>query len=461
MALAYTGREHLLTPPALAALFVLPAVTLVLILPLNPLYYAAVGLDHSGAHPHFAFEPGPWYPVTMGFNLGALLVAVALVGLYMRSAHAPFRRQAGVVLAGAAVPLAAFASYLAGVSPFPGLDPTPLALPATAIAFTVGIVRYRLFDLAPIARSAVFERIPVGVLVFDARGSVVEANPAAAALLGADGGSLVGRTDHELAPLLPQLPALLVPGGSAEVEVGEPAGARTLAVSAAPLRAGDHGETVVLISDITARRRAEGALARRTADLEAANRRLSLVSTFTRHDLANHLVAIEGYLALVREDPDDPAVPELLDRLAGAVGRLRKLSAFVRDYPAIGTQRPVWLDLRPTADHAAAAAGVDAEIVVENRLPSVSVLADHLLERVFAALIENAVRHGGGATRVLLASVTADDGLILVVEDDGAGIPWPDKERVFERGFGRNTGLGLFLAREILGIRYRFSAGAV
>jgi signal transduction histidine kinase len=52
---------------------------------------------------------------------------------------------------------------------------------------------------------------------------------------------------------------------------------------------------------------------------------------------------------------------------------------------------------------------------------------------------------------VLLASVTADDGLILVVEDDGAGIPWPDKERVFERGFGRNTGLGLFLAREILG----------
>jgi signal transduction histidine kinase len=46
--------------------------------------------------------------------------------------------------------------------------------------------------------------------------------------------------------------------------------------------------------------------------------------------------------------------------------------------------------------------------------------------------------------------VTDDDGLVLVVEDDGAGVPWPDKERIFERGFGRNTGLGLFLAREIL-----------
>ncbi len=45
---------------------------------------------------------------------------------------------------------------------------------------------------------------------------------------------------------------------------------------------------------------------------------------------------------------------------------------------------------------------------------------------------------------------SADDGLVLVIEDDGAGITWADKERIFERGFGRNTGLGLFLAREIL-----------
>ena len=79
-----------------------------------------------------------------------------------------------------------------------------------------------------------------------------------------------------------------------------------------------------------------------------------------------------------------------------------------------------------------------------------SVLADPLLERVFAALIENAVRHGGGATRIVLKAVPGGEDLVLVIEDDGVGIPWPDKERIFERGFGRNTGLGLFLAREIL-----------
>lgn len=451
MVLAYTGRDRFLMRRALGALFVLPTITLALVLTLDPLYYTWVGLGTAGPFPHFAFEPGPWYAVAACFNLGAQVFAVAVLALYLRSAHPPFRRQVMVVLAGAAVPLAAYAIYLAGFSPVPHLDLTPLALPATAIAFTVGIVRYRLFDLAPEVRSAVFERIPVGMLVFDGPGRLVEANPSAAELLGAGGEPLVGRTLDEVARLLPPLPSLLAPGGAPEIEVHDPVRNRTLAVSAAPLRTGadECSGTVVLISDITARCRAEGALVRRSADLEAANRRLSLVSMFTRHDLANHLVALEGYLSLLREEPRGTSAPELVERLAAVVDRIRVLSGFMRDYPAIGVQPPLWLELRATAEQAARGVGL-GDVAVDKLFPATAVLADPLLERVFAALIENAVRHGGGVTKVQFGAAPGEDGLILVVEDDGAGIPWSDKERIFERGFGRNTGLGLYLAREIL-----------
>ena len=41
---------------------------------------------------------------------------------------------------------------------------------------------------------------------------------------------------------------------------------------------------------------------------------------------------------------------------------------------------------------------------------------------------------------------------MIRIEDDGIGIPVHDKELIFERGFGKNTGLGLFLSREILSI---------
>jgi signal transduction histidine kinase len=42
--------------------------------------------------------------------------------------------------------------------------------------------------------------------------------------------------------------------------------------------------------------------------------------------------------------------------------------------------------------------------------------------------------------------------LLIRIDDDGIGIPARDKEIIFERGYGKNTGLGLFLSREILSI---------
>jgi signal transduction histidine kinase len=44
------------------------------------------------------------------------------------------------------------------------------------------------------------------------------------------------------------------------------------------------------------------------------------------------------------------------------------------------------------------------------------------------------------------------DSLIISFEDDGIGIPFDEKERIFENGYGKNTGIGLYLAREILSI---------
>jgi len=39
-----------------------------------------------------------------------------------------------------------------------------------------------------------------------------------------------------------------------------------------------------------------------------------------------------------------------------------------------------------------------------------------------------------------------------VYEDNGIGISPEDRPRLFQKGFGKNTGLGLFLSQEILAI---------
>jgi len=55
-------------------------------------------------------------------------------------------------------------------------------------------------------------------------------------------------------------------------------------------------------------------------------------------------------------------------------------------------------------------------------------------------------------TEIRVSSRNEGDDLIVVWEDNGIGIAADEKERIFERGFGKNTGLGMFLVREILSL---------
>lgn len=121
------------------------------------------------------------------------------------------------------------------------------------------------------------------------------------------------------------------------------------------------------------------------------------------------------------------------------------------------TRRPV--DLHPLAQSAvdaARAAYPETRFNLEPPPAPISVDADPArLLQVFGNLLTNAARHGrpSGTIRVI---VDADDHAArIAVEDDGPGIPEPDRERVFERFFRGSTtspglGLGLSIARDLV-----------
>ena len=75
-----------------------------------------------------------------------------------------------------------------------------------------------------------------------------------------------------------------------------------------------------------------------------------------------------------------------------------------------------------------------------------------MLEKVFFNLLDNAVRHGGHVTEIRVSTHYAKNDLVIVWEDNGIGVAAGDKDRIFEQGFGKNTGLGMFLTREILSL---------
>ena len=75
-----------------------------------------------------------------------------------------------------------------------------------------------------------------------------------------------------------------------------------------------------------------------------------------------------------------------------------------------------------------------------------------MLEKVFANLFDNAIRHGGHVTRIKVTCEPLDEGCLITVEDNGIGVPLDEKQKIFVKGFGKHTGFGLFLVQEILAI---------
>ena len=123
--------------------------------------------------------------------------------------------------------------------------------------------------------------------------------------------------------------------------------------------------------------------------------------------------------------------------------------AFTKIYEDLGSQEPVWQELGQVLPHPD---GIPEHVEFIPAVEGIRVLADAMLERVFYNLLDNTIRHGGDVSKISITTRKVPGGLVITWEDDGVGIPEYEKDRIFERGFGKNTGLGLFLVREILNL---------
>ncbi len=187
------------------------------------------------------------------------------------------------------------------------------------------------------------------------------------------------------------------------------------------------------------------------ATLQLANRKLSTLSSISRHDILNQITAIGMYLSLAEEMVTDQTLLEHLKKIEKSAAMIQKQIQFARDYQDIGTNAPQWQNVGIVIN--SAIAGFDLEgIRIETDVGNLEIFADLLLEKVFFNLVDNVVRHGEKATVIRFSAQETDKGVTISCSDDGIGVPESLKEGIFRREYYRNTGYGLYLAAEILGI---------
>jgi signal transduction histidine kinase len=201
-----------------------------------------------------------------------------------------------------------------------------------------------------------------------------------------------------------------------------------------------------IVRDLNEQRRTEKALVE-------ANRKLKLLNGITRHDILNQLLILRGNLDLSKEYVGDPEKMADFIRKEDAIADvINNQILFTRYYESMGVNEPCWQVIEFLIKNVMASLPL-LGIRVDTDVAGIEILADSLLEKVFYNLMDNSLRYGGERMNLIrISSYSSGPDHILLYEDNGEGIPDAEKMLVFERGYGRNTGLGLFLVREILGI---------
>lgn len=306
--------------------------------------------------------------------------------------------------------------------------------------------------------NAVLDLLPTAVVVVDAAGNVLSANPAANIMLAVHGGALrvTALVDlvravaddgapHEAVVTLPQRlePPLRRPRRDRDAPAAK--------VRAVPL--GTDGTVVLLLDDVTEERRVDAV-------------RRDFVANVS-HELKTPVGAMHLLAEAIVESPDDPEmVRRFATRMTAESERLSNLVQELIDLSRLQGAEPMAREV-VGLDEVAREAGDRVHLAAEAKDISVVTLGEEQLrvlgdERQLVTavtnLLANAISYSPAGTRVTLGIVRRGAWVEVSVADEGIGIAESDQERVFERFYRVDqarsratggTGLGLAIVKHV------------
>jgi PAS domain S-box-containing protein len=406
----------------------------------------------------YIYVPVTDSPLYLAFGITFILLSVFCLAVGISSWKKQETKQARdqILLVSAGILIAFVFGFLSVyLLPLWGIHIPNLAfigLVCFSAIITYAIIWRGLFTLSPESAAAdIIQTMPDGLILMDRNGRIIVSNRSAENLFGRAAADMKGQSVDAILPRQTSeaiQKALVGRGTCTDMEaVLDTRDYRVVSIAGAPVvePGGETAGCVLIIRDITGRKASERAL-------RLVNEKLSLLSQLTRHDISNQITALNGYLGLTRKKTDPDSLNRYISACISIVANIESHLLFSRQYEEIGKHDPVWQSAGTMIDHAMVNLNHDGVEIFRDIL-SVEIYADPLTEKVFYNLLENALRHGSHLTSIRIsAGEQAGGELVIVVEDNGAGIAADEKERIFSRFYGKNTGLGLTFSRDILSV---------
>jgi signal transduction histidine kinase/GNAT superfamily N-acetyltransferase len=215
----------------------------------------------------------------------------------------------------------------------------------------------------------------------------------------------------------------------------------TVLVSAALL---PEKRVIITFVEITRRVHAEKAL-------KAVNDKLKLLSRISHDHLHRTVDQMVETVETADTHCDDTVARVFFNQIRALALNLSRQLFLTESYKNLGISPPAWLGVQQILESGNVALS-SGSVSVRFWTERLEIYADPLFKDVLIHLAENAISHGIKIKNLVVTYHETHEGLDLMLEDDGVGIPADKKQRIFEYDEGGHAGIGLFICREILGV---------
>jgi signal transduction histidine kinase len=470
----YTGKEKWLNPSVYFLVFLMPVLTQLMVMTnqWHHLHYESTNLVNIGKLYLLQFEPGPWYHLHVIYFYLMLTFGIYLVFQRYRKTDRLFRRQFNMILIGASIPWLLNLIYLLGIRPLEHLDLTPFGFVITAFTISYGLLRYKLFDLVPIARDLVISEMREGLLIVDHKFRVVDINRFMLDFLNLKTAQAIGYKLTKLFPEQIHLHEALQKKEQVRLEISE--GSRSnpqiFEVSINPIYQNRQlpAGYVLLFWDITRHKVDSRKLEEKASELNESNQLKNKLFSVISHDLRSPLGNVTKLVEMLKKDEMSieefhgflPVLTENLNYTSNLLENLLYWSksqmnglAMKKEKVRLGSLVRRNLELMGKAIQL-------KNIVIDDQVPSnLQVFADpDMLDLILRNLLSNAIKFSYPDGKISLILKKTRDLVIIGVIDSGKGIDYEVQSKIFrvnnitspgtlkEKG----AGIGLMLCKEFV-----------
>lgn len=471
----FTGRDSWITTRRIFYLFTFPVLTLLMVWtdPWHHLHYEAIYIDRSGSFPMLVVKMGMWYTFHTIFFYTIILFSFYLLLRTFIKADNIYRRQNLVIILGAGIPWVVNILYILGIRPIKNLDLTPFAFLTTSLLIGIGLLRFRLFDIVPIARDKVFDELNDGVLVLDSGDRIVDLNASMKEIL-LQNEQLVYVGQHFSEYFLEEKKLHDLVSKRIDItydlKLQRNTSVKYYAVHLNPLfdRKTIFSGLIISFTDITARKMSDAVLQQQAKDLQAMNQLKDRLFSIISHDLRSPILSLNEIMRLMEERIIDEKdfrehVPLMASNIKSTAALLENLLYWSRSQLKGDLIKREILNINQIVQRQldllysqAKLKNIKIENLVGEQAP---VFADkNMTEMVFRNLVSNAIKFSLPGGSIIINAHAISKVLYVAVQDKGIGISAENQQRLFGTNnfssLGTNnepgTGLGLLLCKEFV-----------